>query len=121
MADAVGPAVVVEDLPLPVVEGLSVQEALKARPSDAAVIMMTAFGQIENAVEAMRRGATGFLEKPFTHPDKLRFSIRRALGGGKARRGLSRLHQGEGGRNTADQRIGGTETTQRPREPRRPG
>src|SRR3989442_12731217 len=91
MADEVGPDVVLVDLRLPDLDGLSVLEALRARHSDAAVIMMTSFGQIENAAEAMRRCATDFLEKPFTHPDKLRFSIRRPLGGGKAPPELSRL------------------------------
>jgi DNA-binding NtrC family response regulator len=116
MADEIGPDVVLVDLRLPDLDGLSVLEALKARHADAAVIMMTAFGQIENAVEAMRRGATDFLEKPFTHPDKLRFSIRRALEGVKARRELSRLHEVQAGRNTADQLIGESEATRRLRE-----
>jgi DNA-binding NtrC family response regulator len=93
LADEIGPDVVLLDLRLPDVEGLSVLETLRARHPDSAVIMMTAFGQIEAAVEAMRRGATDFLEKPFSHPDKLRFSVRRALAEVRARRELRRLSE----------------------------
>lgn len=93
MADEIGPDVILLDLRLPDVEGLSVLETLRARHPESAVIMMTAFGQIEAAVEAMRRGATDFLEKPFGHPDKLRFSVRRALEEVRARRELRRLSE----------------------------
>jgi DNA-binding NtrC family response regulator len=82
---------------------------LKSRHPETSVIMMTAFGQIEAAVEAMRKGATDFLEKPFSHPDKLRFSVRRALDEVKARRELTRLHQRAVGEGGADRLIGDSE------------
>jgi DNA-binding NtrC family response regulator len=83
---------------------------LKSRHPETSVIMMTAFGQIDAAVEAMRKGATDFLEKPFAHPDKLRFSVRRALDEVKARRELTRLHQRAAGESGADRLIGDSET-----------
>jgi two-component system, NtrC family, response regulator AtoC len=108
-ADEIGPDVVLLDLRLPDVDGVSVLGDLKSRHPETSVIMMTAFGQIEAAVEAMRKGATDFLEKPFSHPDKLRFSVRRALDEVKARRELTRLHQRAAGEGGADQLIGDSE------------
>jgi DNA-binding NtrC family response regulator len=74
--------------------------------------MMTAFGQVECAVEAMRKGATDFLEKPFHYPDKLRFSVRRALDEVKARRELRRLHQ-RAGHQSVTGLIGESEAMER--------
>jgi two-component system response regulator AtoC len=101
MADEVGPDVVLLDLRLPDLDGVGVLETLRSRHPDTSVIMMTAFGQLEKAVEAMRKGATDVLEKPFSHHDKLRFSVCRALEEVKARRELRRLHQREGSRSVA--------------------
>ena len=109
MADEIGPDVVLLDLRLPDVDGGHVLAALRSRHPETSVIMMTAFGQIEAAVEAMRKGATDFLEKPFGHPDKLRFSVRRALDEVKARRELTRLHQRTAAEGGADRLIGASE------------
>jgi DNA-binding NtrC family response regulator len=106
MADEIGPDVVLLDLRLPDADGVSVLVSLKSRHPETSVIMITAFGQIEAAVEAMRKGATDFLEKPFGHPDKLRFSVRRALDEVKARRELTRLHQRATGESGADRLVG---------------
>jgi two-component system response regulator HydG len=108
MADEIGPDVVLLDLRLPDADGLSLLDTLKSRHPEASVIMMTAYGQVERAVEAMRKGATDFLEKPFTHPDKLRFSVRRALEEIKARRELTRLSKRECGRSV-DALVGDSE------------
>jgi two-component system response regulator AtoC len=109
MADEIGPDVVLLDLRLPDADGVTVLASLRSRHPDTSVIMITAFGQIEAAVEAMRKGATDFLEKPFIHPDKLRFSVRRALDEVKARRELSRLHQRTAGESGANRLIGESE------------
>jgi DNA-binding NtrC family response regulator len=58
----VRPDVTVLDLYMPEMDGLEVLEQLRRKK--AAVIMLTAYGQIESAVEAMRRGAENFLTKP---------------------------------------------------------
>jgi NtrC-family two-component system response regulator AlgB len=59
------------DLKLGAEDGLGVLEKLlKAQPS-LAVVMVTAFANISTAVEAMRRGATDFIPKPFT-PEQIR-------------------------------------------------
>jgi DNA-binding NtrC family response regulator len=56
---------VLTDLKLPGMNGMEVLKALKARSPFLPVIMMTAFGSIENAVEAVKSGAYDFLTKPF--------------------------------------------------------
>ncbi len=57
--------VVVCDLRLPDGEGLSVLEKAQAMPVPPPVVMLTAYGTVEKAVEAMKRGAAKFLTKPF--------------------------------------------------------
>jgi DNA-binding NtrC family response regulator len=57
--------VVVTDLRLPGADGLAVLEAAQAADARTAVLLMTAHGSIESAVEAMQRGAVDFLAKPF--------------------------------------------------------
>ncbi|MEW6325657.1 MAG: response regulator, partial [Nitrospirota bacterium] len=57
---------VITDLKMPNGDGLQVLQAAKARSPQTIVLMMTAFGTIENAVEAMRRGAFDYLLKPFS-------------------------------------------------------
>ncbi|MBK9170294.1 MAG: sigma-54-dependent Fis family transcriptional regulator [Bryobacterales bacterium] len=58
--------VVLTDLRLPGMDGLELLSRLKAQNGDATVIVMTAFGTVENAVEAMKAGAADFLLKPFS-------------------------------------------------------
>jgi DNA-binding NtrC family response regulator len=57
--------VVVTDLKMPRVDGMDVLKEAKRSCPDAAVIMITAYGTIESAVEAMRLGAFDFVAKPF--------------------------------------------------------
>jgi DNA-binding NtrC family response regulator len=57
-------ALVLTDLKLPGMDGLELTRELRKRDPALAVIVMTAFGRIELAVEAMRLGAYDFIEKP---------------------------------------------------------
>jgi DNA-binding NtrC family response regulator len=57
-------AVVVTDLMMPGMSGLELLKALDTVAADAEVVLMTAYGTIETAVEAMRGGAYDFVEKP---------------------------------------------------------
>jgi DNA-binding NtrC family response regulator len=57
--------VVITDLNMPGKSGLDVLRAAKAASSDCEVIIITAYGTIETAVEAMRLGAYDFITKPF--------------------------------------------------------
>jgi DNA-binding NtrC family response regulator len=56
--------VVVSDLMMPGMSGIELVKALKTVVPDAEVVLMTAFGTVEKAVEAMRAGAYDFVEKP---------------------------------------------------------
>ena len=56
---------VLTDLKMPDVDGLQVLSGVKSIDSETAVIVMTAFGTIEDAVSAMKRGAADFITKPF--------------------------------------------------------
>jgi two-component system, NtrC family, response regulator AtoC len=70
--------VVVTDLRMPGKSGLKVVDRALALPARPAVLMMTAYGTIESAVEAMKRGAVDFLTKP-VNIERLEVLIQRAL------------------------------------------
>src|SRR5690348_11494996 len=53
------------DLVMPGCDGLALMERLHAHHSDLPVLIMTGFGTIETAVEAIKRGAEDYLTKPF--------------------------------------------------------
>jgi two-component system, OmpR family, response regulator len=56
--------VVITDLMMPGVDGIGVLETAKARNSRTDVLLLTAHGSIQSAVEAMKKGATDYLQKP---------------------------------------------------------
>ncbi|MBU6472914.1 MAG: response regulator, partial [Alphaproteobacteria bacterium] len=66
------------DLVMPDMDGLTVLAKLRASHPDLPVIVLTAKGGIESAVEAMRAGANDFLVKPAS-PERITVSIRNAL------------------------------------------
>jgi two-component system response regulator AtoC len=70
--------VILTDLRMPGKSGLKVIDKALALPSKPAVIMMTAYGNVETAVEAMKRGAVDFLTKP-VNIERLEVLIQRAL------------------------------------------
>ncbi len=70
--------VVLTDLRMPGKSGLKVIDKALALPNRPAVLMMTAYGNIETAVEAMKRGAVDFLTKP-VNIERLEVLIQRAL------------------------------------------
>jgi two-component system response regulator AtoC len=70
--------VILTDLRMPGKSGLKVIDRALALPNRPAVLMMTAYGNIETAVEAMKRGAVDFLTKP-VNIERLEVLIQRAL------------------------------------------
>jgi DNA-binding NtrC family response regulator len=72
------PGVVLSDLRLPEGDGFGVLRAAKELDPEMPVIVMTAFGSIEDAVAAMKEGALDFLAKP-VDPDHLLLLVERAL------------------------------------------
>jgi len=78
MLQTMQPAVVLSDLRLPEGDGFGVLRASKEIDADIPVIVMTAYGSIEDAVTAMKEGAMDFLAKP-VDPDHLLLLVNRAL------------------------------------------
>lgn len=76
---------VITDLRLPDASGLDIVAASKTANPETQVILMTSFSSVENAVEALRRGANDYIIKPFDNDDFL-FSVERALGERRMRR-----------------------------------
>ncbi len=70
--------VVVSDVKMPHLNGVDLLRAIKQKSPKTNVIMMTAYGDIDNAVEAMRTGAYDYLLKPFS-ADILISTIKRAF------------------------------------------
>jgi two-component system response regulator HydG len=71
------PDLVITDLRMAEVDGLDVLDAVRALDPDVPVIIMTAFGAIETAIEAMRRGAWHYIVKP-ARLDELTLHVNRA-------------------------------------------
>lgn len=71
------------DMRMPGIDGLEVLGRLREGQSDLPVVMITAYGSVPTAVEAMKLGAVDYLEKPFTNQQILalieRISKRREL------------------------------------------
>src|SRR5881398_39148 len=72
------PAMVLTDLRLPQGDGFGVLRAAKELDSELPVVVMTAYGSIQDAVAAMKEGAMDFLAKP-VDPDHLLLLVERAL------------------------------------------
>ncbi|MBA1334200.1 MAG: two component, sigma54 specific, transcriptional regulator, Fis family [Firmicutes bacterium] len=72
------PDLVILDLKMPGIDGLEVLRRVKERQRDLPVIMITAHGTIETAIEAMKMGAHDYITKPFDI-DELKIQVSRAL------------------------------------------
>ena len=88
------------DLNLPGMHGMNVLAAAPALQTDAQFIVMTAFGSVDNAVEAMKLGAYDYVSKPF-RTEELLLTLDRALHETALRREVAQLRrQAEGGART---------------------
>ena len=76
--DEVSPALVITDMKMPGMDGMQVLKAIKERAPETLVIMITAFGTVDIAVEAMKAGAYDYITKPFNR-DELRLTVAKAL------------------------------------------
>jgi len=70
------PGLVLSDVQMPGMDGHTLLRTLKARWPQVPVLLMTAYGQIDLAVQAMREGAADYLPKPF-EPDRLLAAVAR--------------------------------------------
>ncbi|MDR2983079.1 MAG: sigma-54 dependent transcriptional regulator [Puniceicoccales bacterium] len=84
--------IVLTDLRMAGKSGLSVIDKTLSLPNKPVCIMMTAYGNVETAVEAMRRGAYDFLTKPL-NLEKLELVIQRALKSRRVEEENKELHQ----------------------------
>lgn len=66
------------DLKLPGLDGMEVLSRIKEENPETPVIIITGYASIESAVEAIKRGASDYLPKPFT-PEQLRVIVKKAL------------------------------------------
>ncbi|MFO7964090.1 MAG: sigma-54 dependent transcriptional regulator [Desulfobacterales bacterium] len=70
---------VLTDMKMPGMDGMELLEKIKAGDSDLPVVMMTAYGTVDKAVEAMQKGAYTYILKPFDN-DRLVIFIEKAIG-----------------------------------------
>ena len=79
------PQLLLLDIEMPGMNGLEVLKEIRRREIDVTVVMITAYGTIERAVQAMKQGAYDFIPKPF-EPDHIALVVQKAL----EREGLKR-------------------------------
>ena len=70
--------VTIVDLKMPGKDGIEVLDAIKKLDEDMPVIMMTAYGTVESAVETMKKGAFDYITKPF-RKEQILYTIDRAM------------------------------------------
>jgi two-component system response regulator FlrC len=79
LLDARGFDLVITDLKMPRVGGMDIVRKVRAEQPETQVIVLTAHGTVESAVEAMKLGAFDYLQKPVASPDELSELAARAL------------------------------------------
>lgn len=84
---------VVTDLRLPKISGLDLLREGKGEKPQVRWVVITAYGSIDNAVEAMKAGASDYLTKPFKDPEELRLVVRRVLKEAESERTISLLSE----------------------------
>jgi two-component system response regulator AtoC len=77
MVDSFGPDVILTDVRMPKMGGLDLLSTLKAKGNEATVIVMSAYGNMDLAIEAMKAGAYDYVQKPFK-PDEVVLTLRKA-------------------------------------------
>jgi two-component system response regulator AtoC len=77
LVDSFGPDVVLTDVRMPKMGGLDLLTTLKAKGNDATVIVMSAYGNMDLALDAMKAGAYDYVQKPFK-PDEVVLALRKA-------------------------------------------
>jgi DNA-binding NtrC family response regulator len=102
---------ILTDLKLPGMDGLALLEKLNVQNTHAPVIVMSAFGTVENAVEAMKKGAIDFLPKPFSL-DHLGVVVNKALEVRKLRDENRELREALGQKYQFENIIGRSEAMQ---------
>ncbi len=84
---------VITDLRMPDVSGMELLREGRAMRPEARWVIVTAYGSIGSAVEAIKAGASDYLTKPFRDPDELRHVVRRVLREAEAEARISLLSE----------------------------
>ncbi len=77
LVESFGPDVVLTDVRMPKMGGLDLLDTLRAKGNDATVIVMSAYGNMDLALDAMKAGAYDYVQKPFK-PDEVVLALRKA-------------------------------------------
>jgi two-component system response regulator AtoC len=77
LVEAFGPDVVITDVRMPKMGGLDLLSTLKAKGNDATVIVMSAYGNLDQAIDAIKAGAYDYIQKPFK-PEEVVLALRKA-------------------------------------------
>jgi DNA-binding NtrC family response regulator len=86
------PQLVLLDIEMPDMNGIDLLREIRRREHDVTVVMITAYGTIERAVEAMKEGAYDFIPKPF-EPDHVALIVAKALERETLKRGIEILSE----------------------------
>ena len=84
------PQLVLLDIEMPDMNGIDMLREIRRGEHDVTVVMITAYGTIERAVEAMKEGAYDFIPKPF-EPDHIALIVAKALERETLKRGIEIL------------------------------
>jgi DNA-binding NtrC family response regulator len=89
-AEGDAPDLILLDVEMPIINGIEALKELRLRGINTAVIMITAYGTIERAVQAMKEGAYDFITKPFDL-DHIALTVEKALERERLKRGLEQF------------------------------
>lgn len=98
-------AVVISDISMPEMTGIELLGKIKSIHYETSVIIMTAFGSTERAVEAMKLGASDYITKPFQIED-MKQAVRTAALHSKAKKALPLSHADSGSFNARRAIVG---------------
>jgi DNA-binding NtrC family response regulator len=104
--------VILSDMRMPGLSGLEVLQKLREHRIDSAFIVMTGFGTVDTAVEAMKLGAVDYVQKPFFR-EELLMRVRSAAERRQLARQVDLLQRQMRGTGTLDALIGESEAMQR--------
>jgi two-component system response regulator AtoC len=77
LVDSFGPDFILTDVRMPKMGGLDLLATLRAKGNDATVVVMSAYGNTDLAIEAMKAGAYDYIQKPFK-PDEVVLTLKKA-------------------------------------------
>src|ERR1700690_3854589 len=98
--DSFDPDVILTDVRMPRMGGLALLATLKAKQYPATVIVMSAYGNVDLAIEAMKAGAYDYVGKPFK-PDEVVLALRKA----EEREAMRRENRALKGQNQKDNQF----------------